>query len=478
MILGNAAAQINLKGRVLEKANLEPVPNALVAIEGGPQSVRTDAKGEFTLTGNSSALPGGDHGAFAAPNIRGGYLEWPSRWNGLPVRLEVFNARGARLASRFLAPEASGGAVAPWVQRAGLDPGAESGSARPYLRYLRVTAGGEAWRFLLSPDGSAARAEIAGAGSGNAGRESDAGQARAGKTSAQSQAANVTLGVSADLLAKKTLDVKSDAGDLGDIVLDYPPRKVDTGAPPIYGAVRLFDGNLDSAASRAQLEANWIMWVGPSRKARGLGATPVVWKMLPDPEVPGRWSFSECCGVPAGGPEWGYDDLVTKAKFNDYQLHIEFNLMGTPGDADPSGYCNSGVYQENRYELQIETIPTPWDPKNTHGMGSIINEYAPPVNLSRPQGKWQAYDITFRNDRYVAGKRTEFARTTILWNGKTIHDNRKIAGAIACCDGGNVPMDSTVQGLKLQNEKGADVRFRNVWIKPLTLKDTLTSVGY
>ena len=170
--------------------------------------------------------------------------------------------------------------------------------------------------------------------------------------------------------------------------------------------------------------------------------------------------------------------LVTKAKFNDYQLHIEFNLMGAPGDTDPAGYCNSGVYQENRYELQIETPKVPWDPKDTHGIGSIINEFVPPANLSRPPGKWQAYDITFRNDRWEGGKRVDFARTTILCNGILIHNNRKIAGAIACCDAGNVPIDSTLQGLKLQNEKGADVRFRNIWIKPLNIRDTLTNFGY
>jgi hypothetical protein len=413
-----ALAQINIKGRVLERANLEPVANALVAIEGAPQSVRTDANGVFTLTGNSALRPGGRGYSPASlperPSLNGSFLELPSRWAAFQMRIETFDAKGA-------------------------------------LRGMRMAA-----RSSSDP---------------NAPLESGA----LGKTAA---AALVRVAFTADLLTKKTLDVRADTGDIGNVILDYPPRRVDTGAPPIYGAARLFDGTLDSAGSRAQMEANWMMWVGPSRKARGLGATPVVWKILRDPEVPSRWTFSECCGVPAGGPEWGYDDLVTKAKFNDYQLHIEFNLMGTPGDENPSGSCNSGVYQQNRYELQIETIPNPWDPNNNHGMGSIINEYPPPANLSRPQGKWQAYDITFRNDRYIAGRRTEFARTTIFWNGKLIHDNRKIAGAIACCDAGNVPMDSTVQGLKLQNEKGSDVRFRNVWIKPLTIKDTLTNFGY
>jgi hypothetical protein len=70
------------------------------------------------------------------------------------------------------------------------------------------------------------------------------------------------------------------------------------------------------------------------------------------------------------------------------------------------------------------------------------------------------------------------SRATIFCNGVPIHDNRKIAGSIACCDGGNVPMDSTVQGLKLRNEKGADARFRNIRMKPLNIKDTVTNFGY
>jgi hypothetical protein len=460
LAVGPAMAQINLKGRVLEKANLEPVPNALVAIEGSPQSTRTNANGEFTLSGASALRPAGRS---SSPDWsrNGRFMDLPSHWASLPVAIEVFNSRGARIAARS-APASPA--------KARLDLGPELEMGRLTARYLRVSAGGESYRFPISARGGPAAAW---------GESMDAGRAQSSANAlAKTPAAMVTLSVSADLLLKKTLEKQSDAGDIGDIILEYPPRRVDTGAPPIYGAIRLFDGNLDSAAARAQMEANWIMWVGPSRKARGLGPTPVVWKILRDPEVPSRWTFSECCGVPPGGPEWGYDDLVTKMKFNDYQLHIEFNLMGTPGDSDPAGFCNSGVYQQNRYELQIETIPSPWDPRNNHGMGSIINEFAPPANLSRPQGKWQAYDITFRNDRYVAGKRTESARTTIHWNGVLIHNNRKIAGAIACCDGGNVPMDSTIQGLKLQNEKGSDVRFRNIWMKPLVIKDTLTHFGY
>ncbi|MDB5048044.1 MAG: rane protein [Fibrobacteres bacterium] len=459
LAFGPVAAQTQLKGRVLEKANRDPVPNALVAIAGSQQSTLTNAKGEFVFS-STAVRPGGNPVSPDRPLIRGRYLSLPVSWAGRAFKLEVFNSKGSRLKSLLIRPMDAGSRLDLMPEMAALSH-----------RFLRISLGGASFRFRLPPAGGAEVAD-------GATFEAGGGEAVATAGALAKTAANITVDFSAPLLANKSITVRSDTGDVGDIVLEYPPRRLDTGSTPIYGAVRLFDGKADSAAARAQMDSNWIMWVGPSRKARGLGATPVVWKILRDPEVPGRWTFSECCGVPPGGPEWGYDDLVTKQKFNDYQLHVEFNLMGTPGDEDPSGNCNSGVYQENRYELQIETIPTPWDPNNTHGSGSIINEFAPPRNLSRPQGKWQAYDITFRNDRYVAGKRTEFARTTIYWNGVLIHNNRKIAGAIACCDGGNVPMDSTVQGMKLQNEKGADVRFRNIWMKPLNIKDTLTNFGY
>ena len=414
-------AQTNIRGRVLEAANLEPVPGALVAIEGSQLSSRTDANGEFRLSGPSVIRPFASGSARATYSVDGATPVRLFSKQGEPLGIESVDAKG----SRRIFPMSS----FPENGFTGFD----SGSSPDAMR--------------LAKRGSVA----------------------------------ARLSVTVPLLVGKTIDLSRDTGDIGAIILSYPTRRVDTGSPPIYGALRLFDGNGDSTAAKKQLDSNWIMWESQWRKSKNLGSTPVLWKILPDPESPSnpmRNTISPCCFSRDGSPGWGYDDLVTKRRFNDFQLHVEFNLMGAPGDSDPTGYANSGVYLSNRYEIQVETPASPWDPGNTHGIGAIINEYAPPMNFSRPPGKWQAYDITFRNDRWLNGKRVDSARVTIFWNGALMHTNRKISGTIACCDAGNAPMDSTSQGLKFQNENGLDVRYRNVWLKPLNIKDTLTNFGY
>jgi hypothetical protein len=97
------------------------------------------------------------------------------------------------------------------------------------------------------------------------------------------------------------------------------------------------------------------------------------------------------------------------------------------------------------------------------------------VNPYKGAGKWNAYDITFRAARFKDGKRTEKAMVTMFFNGKKVHENQTITkvwgGANSGLDGGNDSgngITDTPGGLKLQCE-GHDVRFRNTWIKELTL---------
>ena len=62
----------------------------------------------------------------------------------------------------------------------------------------------------------------------------------------------------------------------------------------------------------------------------------------------------------AAGGLYGAADIVTKKKFRDFRLHVEF-LVTQPGG-------NSGLYLQNRYEIQILD-----GDRTSHGMGAIIN---------------------------------------------------------------------------------------------------------
>jgi hypothetical protein len=170
----------------------------------------------------------------------------------------------------------------------------------------------------------------------------------------------------------------------------------------------------------------------------------------------------------AAGGRYGAADIVTKKQYRDFRLHIEFLVM------KPGG--NSGVYLQNRYEIQVLDGDT-----GPHGMAAVINEAAASTNAYNGTGKWNAYDITFRAARFEGGKRIENAMVTIYFNGKKIHSNQQItqvwggknSGIDGDNDGGKGVTDAP-GGLKLQCE-GHDVRYRNAWIKELDLKKPDTS---
>lgn len=226
--------------------------------------------------------------------------------------------------------------------------------------------------------------------------------------------------------------------------------EVGVGAPPLAGAEVILDG------TREMLDDKWTYWEGP----RFQSSLPIKWKIVADPVDKGTVLMSDD-PVAAGG-RYGTADIVTKRAYRDFRLHIEFLVM------KPGG--NSGVYLQNRYEIQILD-----GDKTKHGMGAVINETESPYHAYNGTGTWNAYDITFRAARFQDGKLTEKAMVTMYFNGKKVHTNQMISqvwgGANSGIDGGNDRgrgITDVPGGLKLQCE-GHDVRFRNAWIKELDL---------
>ena len=166
----------------------------------------------------------------------------------------------------------------------------------------------------------------------------------------------------------------------------------------------------------------------------------------------------------AAGGKYGTADIVTKKEYRDFRVHVEF-LIQKPGG-------NSGVYLQNRYEIQI------LDGDSTkHGLGALINETPSPYYAYNGLGKWNAYDIKFRAARFENGKLTEKARVTVYFNGKKVHEDKVInqvwGGPNSGLDGGNdggKGITDRPGGLKLQAE-GHDVLYRNIWVQELDLKE-------
>jgi hypothetical protein len=232
-------------------------------------------------------------------------------------------------------------------------------------------------------------------------------------------------------------------------------KSIGVGAKPEAGAEMILDG------SKEMLDAKWTYWEGP----RFGSALPIKWKIVPDPVDKGNVVMTD--DPAAAGGKYGAADIVTKKPYRDFRLHVEFLVMNPRG--------NSGVYLQNRYEIQICE-----GDKTKHGMGAVINETDSPYDHFAGLQKWNAYDIVFRAARFADGKLTEKARVTMYFNGAKVHTNVPISqvwgGPNSGVDGGNdggKGITDTPQGLKLQCE-GHDVRYRNIWIKELDLKDDKT----
>ncbi|MCM8537000.1 MAG: DUF1080 domain-containing protein [Lentisphaeraceae bacterium] len=229
--------------------------------------------------------------------------------------------------------------------------------------------------------------------------------------------------------------------------------EVGVGAKPVEGAEIVFDG------SREMLDAKWTYWQSP----RFASSLPIKWQIVKDPEAKDKTVvMSSDPNTPVG--KYGTSDIVTKKEYKDFRLHVEFNCMKKG--------ANSGVYLQNRFEIQVLD-----GDKTKHGMGAVINETPSPYHAYNGTGKWNAYDIVFRAGRFKDGELSEKPLVTVYFNGKKVHTNQIInkiwGGANSGQDGGikdGFGFKDTPGGLKLQNE-GHDVRYRNIWIKELDLKE-------
>ena len=154
-------------------------------------------------------------------------------------------------------------------------------------------------------------------------------------------------------------------------------------------------------------------------------------------------------------------NLYTDHQHGDCKMHIEFVV--------PEG-SNSGVYFMGRYEIQI--LDSWGETELKYGTcGGVyarwINEqsvggYPPRVNMSRPPGEWQSYDVEFRAPRFDEnGRKTANAIfVSVVWNGELVHENVEVDGPTRAS-----MLDDEAPGgpLMLQGDHGP-VAYRNIRI--------------
>ncbi len=147
---------------------------------------------------------------------------------------------------------------------------------------------------------------------------------------------------------------------------------------------------------------------------------------------------------------------TTKDKFQNYTLHAEFLLPFKPAGRGQDR-ANSGVYMQNRYEVQVlDSFGLKGENNECAG---IYSKTAPSVNMCYPPLQWQTYDIDFEAAKFDAGKKVKNAVITVRHNGVIVHDKVEIAGPT----GGGKPETAEGGEIQLQGH-GNPVFYRNVWI--------------
>ena len=183
-------------------------------------------------------------------------------------------------------------------------------------------------------------------------------------------------------------------------------------------------------------------------------------QLVPEKGKKTNWVFQE--GVLHAPKAW--DSLVTRKPYRDFRMHLEFNVNEIKGvDAEKNG--NSGVYIQQRYEVQILNS---WgiakkDYKHSY-CASLYRLKKPDRIACKKAGEWQTYDIDFRAARWNGKKKTENARITVYHNGQLVHDDFSIPRKT----GAGQKEGPAPRPIKLQGHNNP-VRFRNVWIQELDL---------
>jgi len=158
-------------------------------------------------------------------------------------------------------------------------------------------------------------------------------------------------------------------------------------------------------------------------------------------------------------------DLITKQSFGDCQLHIEWK---TPAEVKDSGQGrgNSGVFLMSRYELQVLDSYNNLTYSNGQA-GSIYKQHMPLVNVCRPPGEWQTYDIIFIAPQFYADSSLKSAaRMTVFQNGILIQNNVELWGPMQFIGVPKYQMHNAKEPLLLQDHHNF-VSYRNIWIREL-----------
>jgi hypothetical protein len=160
--------------------------------------------------------------------------------------------------------------------------------------------------------------------------------------------------------------------------------------------------------------------------------------------------------------------LVTKGKFGDFQLHVEWRSPNPPS-GKPNNMGNSGLYIMGRYELQV------FDSYSCKiyadgSAGAIYGQTPPLVNVCRKPGEWQSFDVVFTAPRFKGDKLVSPAYMTVFHNGVLIQNNTEILGPTGHKSAKPYQPHAARLPISFQAHN-SPVEYRNIWIRDLGMKE-------
>jgi hypothetical protein len=214
-----------------------------------------------------------------------------------------------------------------------------------------------------------------------------------------------------------------------------------------------------------------VMVVTPSKKPGGAPSDAIIlfdgtsldqWVSQKDDSKAAPWKIVDNDHlevVPGSG------GIQTKMKFGDCQLHIEFSAPDKV-ESQGQGRGNSGIFFQNRYELQILDSYNNRTYSNGQA-GSIYKDHAPLANPMRGPLEWNVYDVIYTAPRFKADGRLDTpARITVLLNGVLIQNNVTINGLTLYVGLHNYPEAHGNDVISLQDHNNK-TQFKNIWIRNL-----------
>lgn len=159
-------------------------------------------------------------------------------------------------------------------------------------------------------------------------------------------------------------------------------------------------------------------------------------------------------------------DIQTKENFGSVQLHLEWKSSAEVR-ADGQNRSNSGVFLQNRYEVQI--LDNNDNETYVNGqVGSIYKQSIPLVKASSATGEWNTYDIIYHQPIFDEnGQIKEKATITVLHNGVLVQDNFELEGTTEYIGWPKYNAHDE-QPIKLQDHQdNSGVSYRNIWVRKL-----------